>query len=69
MRPRVILKLHLYFSIVIECYSLVDKNDSRQTGGTSLGGVIVKHGAQVHRAAVHLQSTENQGTIFEVVFH
>ena len=53
---------------VFERFYRVDKSHSRQTGGTGLGLAIVKHVAQVHHAAIHLQSAENKGTTFEIVF-
>lgn len=53
---------------VFERFYRVDKSHSQQTGGTGLGLAIVKHVAQVHHAAVHLESAENQGTTFEIVF-
>ncbi len=53
---------------VFERFYRVDKSHSRQTGGTGLGLAIVKHVAQVHHAAIYLNSAENQGSSFEIVF-
>lgn len=47
---------------VFERFYRVDKSHSRATGGTGLGLSIVKHGAQFHRAEVHLSSTPDLGT-------
>jgi len=53
---------------VFERFYRVDKSRSKQTGGTGLGLSIVKHGAQLHRATVDLQSTPGKGTCITLQF-
>ena len=53
---------------VFERFFRVDKSRSKQTGGTGLGLSIVKHGAQLHRATVDLQSTLGKGTCITLRF-
>ena len=53
---------------IFERFYCVDKSHSRATGGTGLGLAIVKHVAQIHHAALSLESTPGHGTRIEVTF-
>ena len=53
---------------IFERFYRVDKSHSRQTGGTGLGLSIVKHGAEIHRAELSLESAPGQGTKVELRF-
>ncbi len=53
---------------VFERFYRVDKSRSKQTGGTGLGLSIVKHGAQLHHAAITLHSQLNEGTEIIITF-
>ena len=57
-----------YQKRVFERFFRVDKSRSRKTGGTGLGLAIVKHIAQVHGAAISLDSDEGIGTTVRVKF-
>ena len=46
---------------MIECYYCGDNSHCQQKVETGLVLAIVKHVAQVHQVAIHLQSAENQG--------
>ena len=54
---------------VFERFYRVDKSRSKKTGGTGLGLAIVKHIAEIHEAAIDLQSKEKEGTAITVTFH
>ncbi|WP_111861530.1 phosphate regulon sensor histidine kinase PhoR [Acinetobacter sp. CFCC 10889] len=51
-----------------ERFYRVDSARSRQTGGTGLGLAIVKHVLMQHNAYLEIDSIENQGSTFRVVF-
>lgn len=51
-----------------ERFYRVDSARSRQTGGTGLGLAIVKHVLMQHQAYLEVESKENRGSIFKVVF-
>ena len=51
-----------------ERFYRVDSDRSRQTGGTGLGLAIVKHVLMQHQAHLEIESKENRGSIFKVVF-
>jgi two-component system, OmpR family, phosphate regulon sensor histidine kinase PhoR len=51
-----------------ERFYRVDSARSRQTGGTGLGLAIVKHVLMQHNAYLEVESKENQGSTFKVVF-
>jgi signal transduction histidine kinase len=51
-----------------ERFYRVDSARSRQTGGTGLGLAIVKHVLMQHQAHLEIESKENQGSIFKVIF-
>ena len=51
-----------------ERFYRVDSARSRQTGGTGLGLAIVKHVLMQHNAHLEIESKENQGSLFKVVF-
>lgn len=53
---------------VFERFYRVDKSHSKSVGGTGLGLSIVKHGAQFHDAAVHLESEPDSGTVITLTF-
>lgn len=53
---------------VFERFYRVDKARSREMGGTGLGLAIVKHATRVHKGRIEVQSEENKGTLFRVVF-
>lgn len=53
---------------VFERFFRVDKSRSKKSGGTGLGLAIVKHIAEVHDAAVLLDSDEGIGTTIRVKF-
>lgn len=55
-------------SRVFERFYRIDKSRSKQTGGTGLGLSIVKHGAQLHHAAIALRSQEGVGTEITLTF-
>jgi two-component system phosphate regulon sensor histidine kinase PhoR len=52
---------------VFERFYRVDKSRNSETGGTGLGLSIVKHGAQLHGAAIELASSA-AGTVVRLVF-
>ncbi|AXY58718.1 phosphate regulon sensor histidine kinase PhoR [Acinetobacter sp. WCHAc010052] len=51
-----------------ERFYRVDSARSRQTGGTGLGLAIVKHVLMQHNAYLEIESHENRGSVFKVVF-
>ena len=51
-----------------ERFYRVDSARSRQTGGTGLGLAIVKHVLMQHGAHLEIESKENQGSTFKVIF-
>lgn len=51
-----------------ERFYRVDSARSRQTGGTGLGLAIVKHVLMQHNAHLEIESKENKGSLFKVVF-
>ncbi len=51
-----------------ERFYRVDSDRSRRTGGTGLGLAIVKHVLMQHQAYLEIESRENQGSIFKVIF-
>ena len=55
-------------SRVFERFYRVDKSHSKAVGGTGLGLSIVKHGAQIHHAAVSLESEPDAGTKITLLF-
>ena len=55
-------------SRVFERFYRVDKSHSKAVGGTGLGLSIVKHGAQMHHAAVSLESEPDVGTTITLQF-
>lgn len=57
-----------YQKRVFERFFRVDKSRSRKTGGTGLGLAIVRHIAEVHGAAVSLDSDIGIGTTVRVEF-
>lgn len=57
-----------YQKRVFERFFRVDKSRSRKTGGTGLGLAIVKHIAEIHGAAVSLDSDIGIGTTVHVEF-
>ena len=53
---------------IFQRFYRVDKSHSKAVGGTGLGLSIVKHAAQIHGAAVELESRENKGTTIKIRF-
>ncbi|WP_373217236.1 ATP-binding protein [Ruminococcus sp. 5_1_39BFAA] len=53
---------------IFERFYRVDKSHSRQTGGTGLGLSIVKHGVQLHKARIFVDSEPGKGTRMEIWF-
>ena len=53
---------------IFERYYRVDKSHSKETGGTGLGLSIVKHGAILHNASIHVDSSLGKGTRMELTF-
>ena len=53
---------------IFERFYRVDKSHSKQSGGTALGLSIVKHGAMLHQAEVHVESELGKGTKMELIF-
>lgn len=53
---------------VFERFYRVDKSHSKRIGGTGLGLSIVKHGAQMHNAALDLESVPGKGTTVTITF-
>ena len=51
-----------------ERFYRVDSARSRQTGGTGLGLAIVKHVLMQHGAHLEIESNENEGSTFKVIF-
>ncbi len=51
-----------------ERFYRVDSDRSRRTGGTGLGLAIVKHVLMQHQAQLEIDSRENQGSTFKVIF-
>ena len=53
---------------IFERFYRVDKSHSKETGGTGLGLSIVKHGAILHNASIHVDSSLGKGTRMEHTF-
>ena len=53
---------------IFERFYRVDKSHSKETGGTGLGISIVKHGAMLHNAQIHVESKVGKGTKMELTF-
>lgn len=53
---------------IFERFYRVDKSRSKSLGGTGLGLSIVKHAAKYHGASVLVESRENEGSTFKVIF-
>ena len=53
---------------VFERFYRVDKSRSKEIGGTGLGLSIVKHGAILHDITIGMDSEENVGTTFTLIF-
>ena len=53
---------------IFERFYRVDKSHSKETGGTGLGLSIVKHGALLHNATIHVDSSLGKGTRMEITF-
>lgn len=53
---------------IFERFYRVDKSHSKETGGTGLGLSIVKHGAILHNASIHVDSSLGKGTRMELTF-
>ena len=51
-----------------ERFYRIDSDRSRRTGGTGLGLAIVKHVLMQHQAYLEIESKENQGSTFKVIF-
>lgn len=57
-----------YHERIFERFFRVDKSHSKKTGGTGLGLSIVKHIAELHHAALSIESELGKGTTIRVVF-
>lgn len=57
-----------YHDRIFERFFRVDKSHSKKTGGTGLGLSIVKHIAELHHAALSIESELGKGTTIRVVF-
>ena len=53
---------------IFERFYRVDRSHSKKIGGTGLGLSIVKHGAQLHNAALKLDSEPGKGTTVTITF-
>ena len=59
---------HEHLDRIFERFYRVDKSHSKETGGTGLGLSIVKHGAILHNASIHVDSSLGKGTRMELTF-
>ena len=57
-----------YHERIFERFFRVDKSHSKKTGGTGLGLSIVKHIAELHHAAISIESELGKGTTIRIVF-
>jgi two-component system phosphate regulon sensor histidine kinase PhoR len=53
---------------IFNLFYRVDKSRTRQVPGTGLGLYIVKQILEKHRAYIEVDSEENQGTLFKIIF-
>ncbi len=53
---------------IFERFYVVDKSRSRKMGGTGLGLSIVKHIVLLHNAKIEVESKEEKGSTFRVIF-
>ncbi len=53
---------------IFEKFYRTDKSRNKNSGGTGLGMSIMKKIIDIHNGKINIESTENKGTIVEILF-